>query len=228
MYCIHGNTIHEIIKKCDFVVSKPTIYTILKENNILLNRKTISKHISIVGNCYGQLTVTNITHTEKSGKRNNWRALCTCSCGKTNIDVNPLSLINGTTKSCGCNKEFYSKFTGKNSPKFTGYEEISGRHWGTIVRQTKDRNLIVEIDIKYAWNLYLKQERKCALSGLPLKFTTANKKFEETASLDRIDSTKGYIEGNVQWVHKHINMMKNVHEQNYFISLCKLIANNHS
>lgn len=25
---------------------------------------------------------------------------------------------------------------------------------------------------------------------------------------DRIDPNKGYIIGNVQWVHKHINMMK--------------------
>lgn len=46
---------------------------------------------------------------------------------------------------------------------------------------------------------------------------------ETTASLDRIQNDKGYIEGNVQWVHKDINRMKNIFEQNYFIDICKKI-----
>jgi hypothetical protein len=53
-----------------------------------------------------------------------------------------------------------------------------------------------------------------------------NVSVEHTASLDRIDSSKGYCEDNVQWVHKDINRMKNTFDQDYFISLCKLIAEN--
>jgi hypothetical protein len=45
-----------------------------------------------------------------------------------------------------------------------------------------------------------------------------------TASLDRIDSSKGYIEGNVQWIHKHINKMKNNFNESYFIEICKKIS----
>lgn len=41
--------------------------------------------------------------------------------------------------------------------------------------------------------------------------------------LDRIDSSKGYIEGNVQWVHKDVNMMKQNYSQKYFIEMCKKI-----
>jgi hypothetical protein len=26
--------------------------------------------------------------------------------------------------------------------------------------------------------------------------------------MDRIDSNKGYVEGNVQWVYKYVNLMK--------------------
>ena len=43
-------------------------------------------------------------------------------------------------------------------------------------------------------------------------------------SLDRIDSLKGYAIDNVQWVHKDINKMKNIHSQPAFINICKLVA----
>ncbi len=33
-------------------------------------------------------------------------------------------------------------------------------------------------------------------------------KFEEKASLDRIDSSLGYIKGNIQWISLPINLMK--------------------
>jgi hypothetical protein len=44
------------------------------------------------------------------------------------------------------------------------------------------------------------------------------------ASLDRIDSSKGYIDGNVQWVHKEVNEMKMQATQNEFIEYCNLVA----
>ena len=49
-------------------------------------------------------------------------------------------------------------------------------------------------------------------------------KNEQTASLDRIDNSKGYIVGNVQWVHKQVNFMKGTMEQKEFIKFCKLIS----
>jgi hypothetical protein len=39
-----------------------------------------------------------------------------------------------------------------------------------------------------------------------------------------IDSYKGYIEGNIQWVDKHVNKMKNEFDQDYFIEICKKIS----
>ena len=48
-----------------------------------------------------------------------------------------------------------------------------------------------------------------------------------TASIDRIDSNKGYIEDNVVWVHKDINIMKNKFSKEYFLMLCKKIVENH-
>lgn len=46
------------------------------------------------------------------------------------------------------------------------------------------------------------------------------------ASLDRIDSSQGYIKGNVQWVHKDINKMKFDLSQDRFLELCNIIVQN--
>ncbi len=80
----------------------------------------------------------------------------------------------------------------------------------------------------YIWKLYLKQNRKCALSGLDIGFPTTwgdKSKTNITASLDRIDSSGGYTKGNVQWVHKKINTMKMHMTDIEFVNLCKKVAN---
>ena len=86
------------------------------------------------------------------------------------------------------------------------------------------RDVPININPEYLWNLFIKQDRICILSGLDIRIDNTEK--YNTASVDRIDNTKGYMEGNVQWVHKDINMMKRVYNQDYFIYLCKKITEN--
>ena len=45
------------------------------------------------------------------------------------------------------------------------------------------------------------------------------------ASIDRIDSQFGYIKGNVQLVHKMVNMCKQQYEQEDFLRMCEAVAN---
>ena len=65
----------------------------------------------------------------------------------------------------------------------------------------------------------LKQNKKCALSGIDLIFEANHGKIEGNISLDRIDSQKGYTINNVQWVHKDINFMKQDFAENYFLDM---------
>lgn len=102
-----------------------------------------------------------------------------------------------------------------------GYEELTGTQWAVICEAAAVRGLSVSIDIEYAWSLFITQKRKCALSGTLLVF---GYKTKTTASLDRIDNSKGYVHGNVQWVHKDLNRMKWKHEQDEFIRLCVSVA----
>lgn len=91
-----------------------------------------------------------------------------------------------------------------------------------------ERNYMFKLTPKYLWELYLQQGRLCNLSGIPIEFIAGRDAITATsASLDRIDSSQPYIEGNVQWTHKDINWMKNTFNQGKFIELCTLVANKH-
>lgn len=119
-------------------------------------------------------------------------------------------------KSCGC----LNHRTGKNHPRWTGVEEIPGWFINRIEVHARDKNRCYNLDKQFLWSLFLKQNRRCAISGLEIGFQD-----NPTASLDRIDNTKGYTELNVQWLHKDVNKMKSIFKQDYLISLCKSIAN---
>ena len=86
------------------------------------------------------------------------------------------------------------------------------------------RGIKFDIDAAYIERLFEEQSGKCAISGLPLRADRV--RLNPTASLDRRDSARGYQKGNVQWVHKVVNIMKLNHEQAYFVAMCKQIAAN--
>lgn len=149
----------------------------------------------------------------------NKKCECLCDCGKTKI-VHRRDLMFNKTKSCGC-KQY---LVGKESPHWKGHGEIPKHRWNVIISNAKKRNIEFDVSLEYVWNLFLKQERKCVLSGLEIYFSKSSRDEDFTASLDRIDNSKGYIEGNVQWLHKDINLMKGTHKQEYFVELCRFVA----
>lgn len=79
------------------------------------------------------------------------------------------------------------------------------------------------LDIKFLEDLFDDQGGLCALSGFPIILSHNVK--ENTASLDRIDSNRGYIKGNVQWVHKKVNLIKNILSDKDLYKFCWGITN---
>jgi hypothetical protein len=141
-----------------------------------------------------------------------------CDCGKEYNARYYASKI--CVKSCGCIP---------NKPSKCLYGEIILSSWTKLVYEAKQRNLEFSISPEYIWNIFLQQERKCRFSGLELILAKSNKERESgcaTASLDRIDSSKGYIEGNVQWIHKDLNFMKSNMSDKEFINWCSLVTDN--
>jgi len=85
--------------------------------------------------------------------------------------------------------------------------------------RTKEFNL-TDHDLLDLWE---KQNGQCAYTKLPL-LATANQ--FNTVSLDRVDSSKGYVVGNVQLVCAAINKMKQEYTEELFILLSHLVTQN--
>lgn len=127
-----------------------------------------------------------------------------------------------------CNNCFNHGFkTPKRSSMIT--EDISKSAYNRLAQNAHNRGILFDVSPEYLQELFNLQSKKCALSGIDIYISKSQsnpvERSKNNASLDRIDSTKGYIIGNLQWVHKDINTMKMHYSQEYFINLCKMISN---
>ena len=133
-------------------------------------------------------------------------------CGNEFITT-PYRIASGHTKSCGC----------VSVGKRTGGIYISSTVFNHIKNGAFSRNIEFSLNINFLDSLLESQKFKCAISGKELIYGY-RKRTDITCSLDRIDSSKGYIQSNVQWVHKNVNMAKQEMSQQDFIQMCKDIA----
>ena len=90
---------------------------------------------------------------------------------------------------------------------------------------TKAKHRTKEFDIidQDLFDLWKNQNGRCAYTKLPL-LATANQ--FNTVSLDRVDSSKGYVVGNIQLVCSAINKMKQEYTEEMFLLFCLLVTQN--
>lgn len=170
----------------------------------------------LIGKKFHSITVISFHHKERRHKY--WS--CSCICGKQMV-VSTDSLEYGDIKSCGCRQR---------TSKFKSVGDLTGAKWRVIARGAKSRNLEFTITQEYAWELFIKQSRRCALTGvllyMPSRYSINKHNKNSTscvkASLDRIDSSLGYIPGNVQWVSWNQNKMKQNLSEDVFLRECML------
>lgn len=213
--------------KCDCGKEIKTTNASLRDNKATscgCKRRTSKVLRTIVkGQRIGKLTVMGVVLEDDV-----YRLLCKCDCGNE-ITTTGHKIRKHKIMSCGC------AISEAASNRWKGYGEISGDYWSKLKKNAVARCILFDITIEQAWELFLKQNRKCALTGWDLKFAPRKgiwrlKKAKIsianlcTASLDRIDSNKDYTIDNVQWVHKDIQFVKNKLNQNYFIGLCEAVA----
>ncbi len=166
-------------------------------------------HIPI-GEKFGSWTVVEAV----DGRGKSYRLRCRCVCGTEMLIARDqlLKRVRGKCRKCA------------DLARFTGIDKSL---WSTIVLRAEER----ELELTVTWDglkaLLEAQNYRCALTGVPIilaKTTQERRDGKTTASLDRINSDKGYVPGNVQWVHKQINWTKHALDDEAFIALCCSVA----
>lgn len=90
--------------------------------------------------------------------------------------------------------------------------------------RARSKGLEHNITVENIQELWEQQQGLCNLSQLPMEYKIGSK--YSRVSIDRIDSTKGYVLGNIQLIRFDVNQAKSDHTQEHFIDLCKAVASN--
>ncbi len=149
-----------------------------------------------------------IIRTVFNGHRNFYEVQCS-SCN--NVYLISFSNLLRTNKCSNCRD---NKKIGPLNPVWRGGEYIPLDYFNSVKRNAIKRNIKFDISLEKCEELYLKQNCLCKFTGENINF------YDRSASLDRINSSEGYNEQNIQWVHKDINKIKNKLSDSKFIEYC--------
>lgn len=219
---ISGKTATEIAEMYEFTPAK--VRNIIRRTE---GAQRYSKAPFKVGDIFGdgnlEIVALGTPKKEANGSnRQTYDVKCKL-CGDIS-NVLRQNLIRDSRKCCkNCMK------VGQTNILWKGYKDLSMTFFHDIRNGAIGRNLEFNVTIEELWYLYEKQNKKCNLSGVDIDFdieTSAWKGRKPTASLDRIDSKKGYTIENIQWLHEHVNWMKQDFSQIEFIEWCKRVHTN--
>lgn len=176
----------------------------------------------IAGQKFNMLTAVELVERRptqyKSGRNDiEYYWLFKCDCGQLTITRRDrVTAKKNPIRSCGCQA---------NLSKFKGIGELSQSQWYHIQKNAKVRGIRFDLQIEDAWELFLRQDGKCALTGWDISFAKRGQKwYDGTASLDRVDSKQDYRLSNVQWLHKRVNISKWDYTTLEFIDICMAVA----
>jgi hypothetical protein len=183
-----------------------------------------------IGTAYGLRKIVGgpLVVKQSNGKGyKNW--ILECKCGNR-ASVRESDMRNDRAKN-GCpscaREEYHTPHTSVYSESLDGLRGWRRHLWTRVVHGATKRGIEVSITWQEGFLLMEQQAFRCAYTGrkLTLPVSTDWGRYRKcTASLDRIDSAKGYEPGNVQWVEKRINLMKRDIPHDAFVRLCKIVA----
>ena len=124
-------------------------------------------------------------------------------------------------------KSYHKKTWGDEKLQFTAFKRTkSVRAYITYLRQKaiKRKNSCLSIDkLEEIWN---KQDGKCALTGWDMTMVLGKGNIDTNASIDRIDSNLEYVENNVQFICRSVNVFKSNATEELLYKMCEAIIEN--
>lgn len=173
------------------------------------------KRIDLTNTYIGKLHVLEKAGNRVGTSQSKTRWIVECFCGSIfETDTGDLTRKDGKARiSCGC----LNWRKGTDSPFWSGHGQLSLTYFNALRRSAEKRGIPFELSIEQAYNAFVSQQGICTLTGRVIDLNTS-------ASIDRIDSRRGYLTDNIQWLHKDINRLKSNWTQDEFIALCKEVT----
>lgn len=137
-----------------------------------------------------------------------------------------------------CRAEYLkSAYVGDRNPRYKKMDDLS--RWfvfktKNIKNSAKTRNLDFDLDAHYLMDMYKKQNGLCFYTGIPMQMAITENWGElkcaapDILSVDRVDSSIGYLKGNVVLCCTAINKMKSNYSQVFLYNILGAIATKHS
>jgi hypothetical protein len=159
------------------------------------------------------LVLGEATYTPtKNGGRYKWKCKCS-SCGREKW--NPTNtILYGRSMMCVSCRNQEKNSSKNNNGNWKGHGEIPGEVLHRIREGAKRRGRTIPVsitceDLDRVWK---DQGGRCAYTNRQITLL-------KDASVDRIDSSKGYEVGNIEWVHKDVNKAKMALSREDFLSM---------
>jgi hypothetical protein len=121
------------------------------------------------------------------------------------------------------NLQYKKRLLNNNS---TTFEQLLNKRFLGLKDRAKRLKLEVNIDLDYLKQIWNKQEGKCALSQINMTYLSNKGRILTNLSIDRIDSKKGYIKDNIQFVCISVNQMKSDLTLDELYFFCESILKN--
>lgn len=178
------------------------------------------------GKIFGKFTVLGLAGFRKFPRGHQcqlWKVKCSCGSIEERQAQNVRLNVNGC-RSCA-----YAATKGDKSCHWKGGKYISGYFLSKVKKgaeaRRSGRGIEFDLDIEYLDSLWESQNGKCKYTKIDLEIGGIGE--ETTASLDRINSSGGYVVGNVQFVHKDVNRVKWDLSEDKFLEICKMVVENY-
>lgn len=175
------------------------------------------KTINITCSSCGKTTPKPKNEINRQIRRGRTNFFCNRKCaGKDNKNVERLQKFENNFK--------YTKYI-RQPDKYSNF-----RWYMKVIRQSsKQSNKEYDVDCEYLKDLWEEQKGICPFTNKSLILRTHSKdslKNPYSASVDRIDNTKGYVKGNIRFVALIYNYARNIFSDDEVINFCNNVVNN--
>ena len=191
----------------------------------------LHRRSNLVGQIFGKLTVIEKDGLAEVGDMQRW--LCKCECGESYHSTTK-RLKGGVSKQCRKCSIADSHKSGEDNRNWKGIGRISRSWFSAKINnakkssENKGNNREISITFEEVYEVAERQNFRCVYTSEKLTFHKPSTRNEKpTASIDRIDNTKGYTKDNIQLTTSEVNLMRGALTHDRFLELCGIISKEH-